>query len=62
MDIEQRVLTCRLIEKIDQNPTLGRQLGLKDVSRYRGKLRRIDGEGEKNYGKKNEKRLHGRGF
>lgn len=42
MDIAQRILTCRLIEKMEQNPALGKQLGLKNASRYRGKLRRID--------------------
>ena len=52
MDIAQRILTCRLIEKMEQNPALGKQLGLKNASRYRGKLRRID---RKNRRRKREK-------
>ena len=59
MDIASRILTCRLIEKMYQNPLLGKNLVLKNTSRYRmnsvGSTNRIDEEGEKKHGKKNEK-------
>lgn len=59
MDIASRILTCRLIEKMEQTPLLGKQLGLKNTSRYRMNLARatnkIDEEGEKKHGKKNKK-------
>ena len=59
MDIASRILTCRLIEKMARNPLLGKQLGLKNTSRYRmnsaGSTNKIDEEGDRKHGKKNEK-------
>ena len=47
MDVAERVLTCRLIENIEQDPMLGKKLGLRNASRYRGKLKKIDKQNRK---------------
>lgn len=44
LETARRVQTCRLIEKMEQNPELAKQLGLTNVSKYRGKLKRVNRE------------------
>ena len=48
MSVEQRILTCRLIEKMKKQDSYGRQLGLKDTSTFCG-IYIIKKEEEKNY-------------
>ncbi|MDD6212721.1 MAG: hypothetical protein PUB22_06205 [Clostridiales bacterium] len=36
MNIYQRIMTCRLLEKMNTDQDYSRRLGLKDVSVYRG--------------------------
>lgn len=37
MNVEQRVLTCRVLEKMKEQKEYGRKLGLKDVSAMHGR-------------------------
>ena len=36
MSVEQRILTCRLIEKMKEQDSYSKQLGLEDVSTFYG--------------------------
>lgn len=36
MGVKQRILTCRLIEKMKEQDSYSRQLGLKDTSTFYG--------------------------
>lgn len=53
MEIEQRILVCKLIEKMEQDPDFGKQLGLKDTSKY---LREFKGNDEQNRQRRREER------
>ena len=52
LETARRVQTCRLIEKMEQNPELAKQLGLTDVSKYRGKLKRVERECKRRKGER----------
>ena len=52
METARRVQMCRLIEKMEQNPELAKQLGLTNVSKYRGKLKRVNRECKRRKGER----------
>lgn len=54
MDIEERILTCRLIEQMNENAEYTKKLGLENESTYRGSsVNSIPVQGSKNMQSRN---------